>query len=208
MADHPLRYNPEEEHFNELFDTYLDRVYDYIHAITKSHYIAEEASQELFIILWKKRNELSHVDNIDHYIFRIARNLAFNQLKKAALDSRKANEFYQRSVKESNPVAEQVNRRTLLELVDKAVAALPPQPRKIYMLSRKEQLNFDEIATRLDLSRNTVKNHLNKALNDIRAFLIENGYQPVIIALILKECFWTKPIISTLLISIWQLWDQ
>lgn len=181
MANYPV-----EERFNELFDTYLDRVHDYIQAITKSHYIAEEVAQELFIILWKKRSELGHVENVDQYIFRMARNLAFNQLKKAALDNKVGNEFYERAVKESNQVAEQVNRRELLDLVDKAVATLPPQPKKIYMLSRKEQLSFDEIAERLGLSRNTVKNHLNKALNDIRAFLISHGYQPIVIALILK----------------------
>lgn len=171
----------EEESFNELFDTYLDRVHDYIRAITKSHYLAEEVSQELFIILWKKRNELGHVENMDQYIFRMARNLAINQLKKAALDSTKSAEFYTRAEKEGNPVIEQLNQRTLLDLVEKAIASLPPQPQRVYSLSRKQQMNYDEIAKATGLSRNTVKNHLQKALNDIRTFLIEHGYQPVII---------------------------
>ena len=185
MTGNPLRHDHgEEESFNELFDTYLDRVHDYIRAITKSHYLAEEVAQELFIILWKKRNELDHVENIDQYIFRMARNLAINQLKKAALDSTKSAEFYTRSVKEGNPVLEQLNQRTLLDLVEKAIATLPPQPQKVYSLSRKQQMNFDEIAETLGLSRNTVKNHLNKALNDIRVFLIEHGYTPVIALLL------------------------
>lgn len=186
MTDYPFRHNDqgEEESFKELFDTYLDRVHDYTRAITKSHYIAEEVSQELFIILWKKRNELGHVENIDQYIFRMARNLAINQLKKAALDSTKATEFYTRSVKESNLVMEQINQRTLIDLVEKAIASLPPQPQKVYSLSRKQQMNYDEIAEATGLSRNTVKNHLQKALNDIRTFLIEHGYQPIIILLL------------------------
>ena len=190
MAGYPFRHDHgEEESFNELFDTYLDRVHDYIRSITKSHYLAEEVAQELFLILWKKRNELDHVENMDQYIFLIARNLAINQLKKAALDSTKSTEFYIRSEKEGNPVIEQINQRTLLDLLEKAVATLPPQPQKVYSLSRKQQMNFDEIAETLGLSRNTVKNHLNKALNDIRTFLIEHGYQPVIILLLTAAWF-------------------
>lgn len=191
MAGHPLRRNQEEkENFDELFGTYLDRVYNYIRSITKSHYLAEEVSQEVFIVLWKKRDELDHVQNMDQYIFRIAHNLAINQLKKAALDSTKATEFYNRSRKEGNPVLEQINQRTLLDLVEKAIATLPPQPQKIYSLSRKQQMNFDQIAETMGLSRNTVKNHLSRALNDIRIFLIEHGYQPIIILLfMIKELF-------------------
>lgn len=186
MTGYPFRHDHgEEEGFKELFETYLDRVHDYIRAITKSHYLAEEVSQELFIILWKKRNELDHVENMDQYIFRIARNLAINQLKKAALDSSKSIEFYTRSVKEGNPVMEQLNQRTLLELVEKAIASLPPQPQKVYSLSRKQQMNYDEIAEATGLSRNTVKNHLQKALNDIRSFLVEHGYQPIVLFLLM-----------------------
>lgn len=188
MTGYPFRHNDreEEESFKELFETYLDKVHDYIRAITKSHYLAEEVAQELFLILWKKRNELDHVENRDQYIFRMARNLAINQLKKAALDSTKATEFYTRSVKEGNPVIEQLNQRNLADLLEQAISTLPPQPQKVYSLSRKQQMNFDEIAAIMGLSRNTVKNHLNKALNDIRSFLIGHGYHPVVILVLME----------------------
>jgi DNA-directed RNA polymerase specialized sigma24 family protein len=36
------------------------------------------------------------------------------------------------------------------------------------------------------LSRNTIKNHLQKALHDIREYLIQSGYQPVMATLLIK----------------------
>lgn len=186
MAGDRTAVSFDENDFRKLFDTYLDRVHDYIVAISKSYYIAEETTQELFIILWRKRYDLQAVENIDQYIFRIARNLAIKMLKKAAADSKTAALFYNRSSEQASELPESMAQRGVQELIDKAVMQLPPQPRKIYLLSRRENMNFDQMAEATGLSRNTVKNHLQKALHDIREYLVQHGYQPVIAALLLK----------------------
>jgi RNA polymerase sigma-70 factor (family 1) len=169
--------NDDESSFKKLFDTYLTRVHDYISAISRSGYIAEEVTQELFIILWRKRHDLHEVQNMDQYIFRIARNLAINLLKKASIDSRMAAEFYKKSIQHSPVTGLEINLRGVQRLIDEAVLSLPPQPKKVYFLSRRENMNFDEIALEMGLSRNTVKNHLQKALQDIRKYLVQNGYR-------------------------------
>jgi RNA polymerase sigma-70 factor (ECF subfamily) len=184
MAGNQPPDNYDESSFKELFDTYLKRVYDYIGAISRSGYIAEEVVQELFIILWRKRHDLHEVQNMDQYIFRIARNLAINLLKKAAVDSKMAAEFYKRSLKQSPLTGIEVNFRGVQSLIDKAVMELPPQPQKVYFLSRRENMSFDEIASEMGLSRNTIKNHLQKALHEIRKYLVQHGYQQTLLLLL------------------------
>jgi RNA polymerase sigma-70 factor (family 1) len=178
----------EESSFRQLFDAYFDRVFDFIAALSKSDYIAEETTQELFVILWRKRNDLHEVRNMDQYVFRIARNLAINLLKKAATDSKLATQFYDGTIQHTSEVLEKISHKEVQSLIDQAVAALPAQPRKVYLMSRHEHMNYDEIAIATNLSRNTVKNHLQKALQEIRKYLIDHNYQPVI-ALILVEYF-------------------
>lgn len=178
----------EESSFRQLFDAYFDRVFDFIAALSKSDYIAEETTQELFVILWRKRNDLHEVRNMDQYVFRIARNLAINLLKKAAIDSKLATQFYDGTIQHTSEVLEKISHKEVQSLIDQAVAALPAQPRKVYLMSRREHLNYDEIAIATNLSRNTVKNHLQKALQEIRKYLIDHNYQPVI-ALMLVEYF-------------------
>lgn len=178
----------EESSFRQLFDAYFDRVFDFIAALSKSDYIAEETTQELFVILWRKRNDLHEVRNMDQYVFRIARNLAINLLKKAATDSKLATQFYDGTIQHTSEVLEKISHKEVQSLIDQAVAALPAQPRKVYLMSRREHMNYDEIAIATNLSRNTVKNHLQKALQEIRKYLIDHNYQPVI-ALMLVEYF-------------------
>jgi RNA polymerase sigma-70 factor (family 1) len=186
MVDDSSMHTYDETSFKELFDTYMTRMHDYINAISNSEYIAEEVTQELFIILWRKRDDLHAVQNMDQYIFRIGRNLAISLLRKAALDSKMAAEFYKGSLKQTNDVLESVNQRSIQNLIDQVVMGLPPQARKIYFMSRRENMSFDEMAEITGLSRNTIKNHLQRALHDIREYLIHSGYQPVMASLLIK----------------------
>lgn len=48
---------------------------------------------------------------------------------------------------------------------------MPPQRRMVFNLSREEGLSYKEIADKLNISTNTVKNHLVKALQTIRQTL-------------------------------------
>ncbi len=186
MSEEFSAHTYDESNFQQLFNQYVTRVHGYIYAIAKSDYIAEEVTQELFLILWRKRGDLHQVQNMDHYIFRIARNLSIALLKKAALDVQTAASFYKKSPQLTNEVADNVYQRNVQALIDKAVTALSVQQRKVYSMSRGQHLNVDEIAAETGLSRNTVKNHLQKALQGIREFLIQNGYHPVIAGLLIE----------------------
>jgi RNA polymerase sigma-70 factor (ECF subfamily) len=83
-------------------------------------------------------------------------------------------------------VLEKISHKEVQSLIDQAVAALPAQPRKVYLLSRRQHMNYNEIATATNLSRNTVKNHLQKALQEIRKYLIDHNYQPFIALMLMK----------------------
>ncbi|ATL48239.1 hypothetical protein COR50_14305 [Chitinophaga caeni] len=189
MPGHLSEPLQDEQAFRTLYDEYAERVYQYANAFTRSPELAEDITQELFLILWRKRDDLHQVENMDGYIFRIARNLAIKLLKKAALDIQLSVELYRHAIKENNAIDEALGSKAVKDLLEKAVLELPPQPRKIYLLSRKEFMNFDEIAEVTGLSRNTVKNHLQKALNEIRDYLVKHGYQISIAALIVREFY-------------------
>ena len=69
---------------------------------------------------------------------------------------------------ERNVTEEMVDLKETEELINKAVQQLPEQQKKVYILSRREGLNADEIATKMNLSSKTVKNHLTEALHTIK----------------------------------------
>ncbi len=166
--------------FNCLFDSYKNRVYGYVLAIAHSPYAAEEITQEIFIKLWMCRDLLQEVENLDGYIFTIARNRTLNYLRKAAYDMRLLRELREQSNPEhARPQNNNVEERALVmeydQLLRDALSELSPQRRLVFQLSRDRGLNHEQIAAQLHLSRNTVKNHLVEALRFIRSYLGQHG---------------------------------
>ena len=166
-----------DESFKCLFDNYRNRLYGYVLAITHSHYTAEEITQEIFIKLWLCRDILFQVENLDGYIFTIARNKTLNHLRKAAYDVRLLKELQElaSSANSTNNVEERALVSEYDRLLRDALAHLSPQRRLVYQLSRQRGLNHEEIACQLQLSRNTVKNHMVEALRFIRHYFVEHG---------------------------------
>lgn len=180
-----------DESFKRLFDNYKNRLYGYVLALTHSHYTAEEITQEIFIKLWLCRDILYQVENLDGYIFTIARNKTLNHLRKAAYDVRLLKELQERAL--SADVSNNVEERALVNEYDRllqdALAHLSPQRRLVYLLSRQRGLNHAEIANQLQLSRNTVKNHMVEALRFIRHYFVERGSVLVVVLAALKNFF-------------------
>ena len=71
----------------------------------------------------------------------------------------------------------QIYLHDLQKLVARAVNHLSPQRRKIYQLSREQNMTIPEIADHLQISASTVKNTLVTALREIREYLNKAGYE-------------------------------
>jgi RNA polymerase sigma-70 factor (ECF subfamily) len=159
-------------------------------AITHSHYTAEEITQEIFIKLWLCRDILCQVENLDGYIFTIARNKTLNHLRKAAYDVRLLKELQERA--SAATTTNNVEERALVSEYDRllrdALTHLSPQRRLVYQLSRQRGLDHEEIAGQLQLSRNTVKNHMVEALRFIRHYFVEHG-SILVLLVVLKNLF-------------------
>lgn len=167
--------NQYEKAFRIIFDAYKNRLFGYVLAISHSHYIAEEITQEIFLKLWLCRDVLDRVDNLEHYIFTIARNKTLNHLRKAATDSRLMDELRQKMLPAANNVEENSAMVEAERLLHEAIDLLSPRRRLVYQLSRQQGLNHAQIARQLQLSDNTVKNHLVEALAFIRSYLERHG---------------------------------
>ncbi len=174
----------EDDSFRTLFDTYRNRLFGYILALSHSRYMAEEITQEIFIKLWLCRDILHEVDNLDGYIFTIARHKLLNHLRKAAYDEKLLHELRGFMVPENNNVEERSLVTEYDKLLQDALTLLSPQRRLVYQLSRHQGLNHEEIARRLSLSRYTVKNHLVEALRFIRTYLGRHGATTIFLTLL------------------------
>jgi RNA polymerase sigma factor (sigma-70 family) len=82
-----------------------------------------------------------------------------------------------------NPILQKVQVNETQRLIDEAVALLPTQQREVFILSRYEGLNYEQISQQMGIAANTAKNHLVKALKFIREYLGNKYGSPVILIL-------------------------
>lgn len=172
MKDHIFS---SEADFEMFFDSYKEQVYSYVLTIVKFPESAEELTQDIFIKLWTCRDILHEIKNIDNYIFILCRNSALNYLRKVKSDERVYTELRNYATGQHNQLEEYLLDRDYEKLLSVALSSLSPQRQTVYRLSREEGLSINEIAERLGLSPNTVKNHLVSSLQGLRIFLEKHG---------------------------------
>ena len=134
---------------------------------------AEEIVQDLFFNLWNKRSDLYISSSIESYLFRAVRNACLNYLKhKKIRDSYAStvqNAFNPGQGMDDNPV----ETLELQKKIDESIEIMPPERKKIFLMSRYDGLKYKEIAKKLGLSVKTVEAQMGKALKFLREELKE-----------------------------------
>jgi RNA polymerase sigma-70 factor (ECF subfamily) len=161
-----------EAAFRTLFDHYKDKVYSLSMYLTRSEIIAEEITQDVFLKLWLKREELKGVVYFNAYLRTVARNVAINYLRRMVQEQLILSKIKQAGDGTSGgTTADTVAFREYERLLNQVILRLPPQQKTAYLLSRQEGLTYEEIAGRMGLSVHTVKEYIKKALQTIRVFI-------------------------------------
>ena len=162
----------DETAFTEMFFHYTARIHPFINKMTRSEEVTEEIVQDVFVSLWKNREKLPGIDNYTAYIFTIASNRTFNYLKSKAREVKRLQEVAKAASDFTNVTEETIDGNESRDLINKLVNRLTPQKKLIYQLTREQGLTHDEIAGQLNISKNTVKNHLVETLKYLRKNLI------------------------------------
>ncbi len=157
--------------FRKLFALYQPRLLRYAYQLMKIREEADEVVQETFVKLWLKRDILMSVDDPEKFVYAVLRNVSLDRLRKIARDGKLREEVWKRIETISNTTEEQVLASESDALIRQAFERLSPHKQVIFQLSRHEGLSHDQIADKLQISRNTVKNQLASSLRFIRAYL-------------------------------------
>ena len=140
----------------------------------KNPVMAQEITQEIFIKIWRYRESLSAVEQPESYILTIAARHTLDQIKKRVNEARMLQRFSAGFDPTHNDPEELLLLKDTEELIQRAVDQLPPQQKSVYILSRRQHMSYEEIGAELNISPNTVRNHLVKALAAIRIWLEQN----------------------------------
>ncbi len=165
----------DEAAFGEIFYHYAPRIHPFIQRMSRSEEVTEEIIQDVFVSLWKNREKLVDIHNYSAYIFTAATNKTYNYLKVKARQARHLEELTLIEKDYTNNTLETIDLNQSMDLINYFVDQLPPQKKLIYTLTREKGLSHDEVAQQLNVSKNTVKNHLVETLKFLRENLQRSG---------------------------------
>lgn len=164
-----------EKAFRSLFTAYYDQLNNYIFSITKSKQIAEELAMDVFLKIWLGRDIIPQIEKFDAFLFRVAHNKSIDFLRSVARDPKFQDLLWDQIQMANNTQADSsIILHEYEAKLREAVSLLSPQRKKVYQLSREQDMTHDQIAAQLKLSKNTVNNHIVEAQRFIRSYLAKN----------------------------------
>ncbi len=176
-----------EQVFGELFKQWYKALCNYALRFTGNDTDeAEELVQQVFMKIWEKRSQLPDIVSMKAYLYRAVHNSGVNhavkQKRSVSLDQTHLQVAHTRE--EALPG---LRTRELEKAIADALQKLPTQCRRVFELSRFEELKYKEIAEVMDISIKTVENQMGKALRIMREQLA--SYLPLLIVTLFTHFF-------------------
>lgn len=159
--------------FRLVYDRYWPMVYRIAMQYMRSSQEAEEAVQDIFLRLWKYRESIQSGDHLKGYLVKISYSvlvrLWHNRKAVISVALMEANQLAQED-------ADQLVYQEFFNLASDAIQQLPEKRRQIFLMSREDQMTYDEIAQTLGISKKTVENQMTAALKFLKEKLISYPY--------------------------------
>ena len=160
-----------EDAFCELYAAYKNRLIYFAMRFLKSREYAEDVFQDAFTIIWQGRRFINPDASFSSYLYTIVRNRILNQLRDLVNQDKLKEQILQQAVDYSNDTQNEILANDLKQLISCAMQQLTPRQRKIFEMSREQQMSHKEIADVLGISVNTVQESISTSLRTLRFYL-------------------------------------
>jgi RNA polymerase sigma-70 factor (ECF subfamily) len=154
--------------FNTIYHKYSKPLYVYLLHKLKDPEVCNDVLQDVFVSFWEKR-ELLHIDvSIKAYLYQAARYKIIDLYRLDVKYQKYLAELAEFMTIDESVITDRIDNRKKLQEIEHAVNNLPEKMREIFILSRYEHQTTRDIASKTNLSPQTVKNQLSKALRILR----------------------------------------
>ena len=174
----------DEQAFAQIYKRYADKLAGFAGSKLYSLDDARDILHDIFVKLWEGREQLHITSNLQSYLFAVIRHRIIDKIRKNITREEYASAVQSIAITYDADAEKQVELKELKQIIGNSLDQLSPRIKEIYKLSREEGLSNREIAEKLDLSEQTVKNQLSAALKHLRQTL---GYVGMVV--LMAGCF-------------------
>ena len=154
-----------KEEFKNLFDLYFEDIRRYLYYRCGDTTVSTDLAQDTFMRIWEKQMDLQAEKDVG-LLYKIAGDLFVSHMRREKL-RRESPELIRFEQRNNNPEDELLYQE-LQEKSEKALVKLTEAQRIAFLMSRTEELSYQEIATRLSISIKAVEKRITGALSRLR----------------------------------------
>lgn len=170
-----LLVQDDEAAFKELYVRYKDKLFSFCFSFLKAEDETQDMVQEIFIRIWEIRHFLEPRSSFSSFLYTVARNRVLNYLRDVDTRTQAHYALQMRKNDPSDTVESEMIYREYQKILSDAIEQLPLQRKRIFNMSRMENLSHKEIASQLDISVYTVQEHISEALRFIRIYFSKHS---------------------------------
>ena len=162
----------DEEAFGHLFRQKKDRLYSFLMRFSQSPEVVEDIVQDIFLKLWLNKEQLNSIENLDAYLITLSKNQLINIIRRRAKESDILAVLGREGQRhELNNATVNLELTETKEQLSATIEKLPHQQKVAFYLSRQANLKHEEIASLMQISKNTVRNHIIQAMRTLKKSL-------------------------------------
>ncbi len=156
------------DRFGVLFRQTYPELCNFVAQFVRSRAMAEELVQDLFLRLWEKRASWEAELPSRSYLYRAARNRAFDHLRHERIVEQTV-ALSAGDLAPADPLSgDDPDHDDLKAALQRAIERLPERTRQVFTLSRGHGLTYAQIADTLDISVKTVEGQMARAFRNLR----------------------------------------
>lgn len=158
----------DEQLFKELFIYYYPKMKTFLLGFISDEMQVEDMTQEVFAKIWELRVGLE-IRDINAYLFKVAKNLLYKYWTELSRKSACIDDFSE--IVSTNDIEEFIFNEEMLCKIYTELDKLPTKRKKIFIMSRMNQLSNHEIASKLHLSTRTVETQISLVIKRLRSVI-------------------------------------
>jgi RNA polymerase sigma-70 factor (ECF subfamily) len=164
--------NSDKEAFAQFYRKYWEQLFTTAAKTLRSKEEAADLVQDIFVSLWNRRGSLQIEGPAAAYLLQSVKYKSIHYIEKNITRRDYLAVFSDMVAHNIAPSAEvDIDLKQVKQIVNQAVEAMPARMQEVYRLSREEHLSHKEIGARMGISTETVKKHIQHALQLIKQAL-------------------------------------
>lgn len=154
--------------YTEIFERYNRLLLRHAFRLLSNDEEAYDVVQDVFLHLWQKRDVIEFNSSLSGYLFTAVKNRIFKLFAHQKVVLRYAESISAFMIEGYNIVEDSLMEKELSALIEKEIQALPAKMREVFLLNKKEELTYKEIAERLNITDQTAKQQVYKAMKILK----------------------------------------